>query len=197
MVDFGSRITAAALAAAALAGQDRWTQLFPAVSPAPRALGVFAYDLGRDRAVLFGGWSNFVVLGDTWEWDGAAWRTIAVTNPPLARQAPAFAYDLFRGCIVMFGGGGGGALLDDTWEYDGQQWRQFRPSTPVPRPSPRVNAMMSQTPGGRMLLFGGFTGTPVIALDDTWEWDGTGWTRLSPTTSPPGRAGGGLVTDLG
>ncbi len=42
--------------------------------PAPRAMGYMAYDVNRDRVVLFGGrlgWPNDV--NDTWEWDGVKW----------------------------------------------------------------------------------------------------------------------------
>jgi galactose oxidase-like protein len=39
---------------------------------------------------------------------------------------------------------------------------------------------------GRVLLFGGNPGAPT-ATNDTWEWDGSTWTRRTPATSPPGR----------
>jgi len=36
-----------------------------------------AYDSGRGKIVLFGGYAGSAVLGDTWEWDGASgtWDT--------------------------------------------------------------------------------------------------------------------------
>jgi hypothetical protein len=39
-----------------------------------------------------------------------------------------------------------------------------------------------------LLLFGGCSTSPCGGLQDTWNWDGTTWTELSPTTSPPPRA---------
>lgn len=54
---------------------------------------------------------------------------------------------------------------------------------------------------GRLLLFGGATGTDLphppdtARLSDTWAWDGHGWTRLQPATSPPSLYGAQLVTD--
>ncbi|MBI3893176.1 MAG: PKD domain-containing protein, partial [Candidatus Wallbacteria bacterium] len=38
----------------------------------------------------------------------------------------------------------------------------------------------------RVVLFGGFSGTAY--LNDTWEWDGTRWTAVVPTSSPSPRA---------
>jgi hypothetical protein len=47
--------------------------------PEARVMGYLAYDKRRDRVVLFGGRlgvPNNTNLGDTWEWDGAAWRRV-------------------------------------------------------------------------------------------------------------------------
>jgi hypothetical protein len=41
---------------------------------------------------------------------------------------------------------------------------------------------------GVVVLFGGVTSEfSAAGLADTWEWDGTNWTEVTPTTSPPGR----------
>ena len=37
-----------------------------------------------------------------------------------------------------------------------------------------------------VVLFGGYTGTKY--LNDTWSWNGTAWSQLSPGTSPGIRA---------
>ena len=36
---------------------------------------------------------------------------------------------------------------------------------------------------GSVVLFGGQSRTR--SLDDTWTWDGSGWTQAHPATSPP------------
>src|ERR1700733_10225066 len=54
-----------------------------------------------------------------------------------------------------------------------------------------------------VLLFGGISGDrapasamlPVTALGDTWSWDGTPWTKLSPATSPTARYGASMAYD--
>ncbi len=49
---------------------------------------------------------------------------------------------------------------------------------------------------GQMVLFGGVPdpNNPLYP-NDTWIWDGTAWTKQSPATSPPGRAGFGMAYD--
>ena len=36
-------------------------------------------------------------------------------------------------------------------------------------------------------MFGGAAGQSLQPLGDTWSWDGTNWTQLTPTTSPSAR----------
>src|SRR5439155_703100 len=45
----------------------------------------------------------------------------------------------------------------------------------------------------RVVMFGGYTLDGP--LGDTWEWDGTTWTLLSPATKPGARAGARMVFD--
>jgi len=45
------------------------------------------------------------------------------------------------------------------------------------------------------MLYGGRVSSPSVVLGDTWEWDGTDWTRRMPTTSPPLRDQPGLSFD--
>ncbi|HSB64842.1 MAG TPA: hypothetical protein VLJ18_11785 [Thermoanaerobaculia bacterium] len=67
-------------------------------------------------------------------------------------------------------------------------------------PSPRwIPAMTFDAARQRVLLFGGTFQTPggasVSFYSDTWTWDGTEWTRLSPSASPEGREGAALAFD--
>ena len=48
---------------------------------------------------------------------------------------------------------------------------------------------------GTTMLFGGYEYGGTLELDDTWEWDGTTWTQLSPTTTPPKRYDCNMVYD--
>jgi hypothetical protein len=52
---------------------------------------------------------------------------------------------------------------------------------------------------GRIVLFGGatdWTGASAVVLNDTWEWDGTNWTKRNPTASPPPRHYHAMTYDL-
>lgn len=67
------------------------------------------------------------------------------------------------------------------------------PSSPIANhggsyqaPSPRTDASSAYDPAnGTIVLFGGADRSGV--LGDTWSWDGAGWVRQHPATSPPGR----------
>src|SRR5262245_16352594 len=86
--------------------------------PSPRSEFGFAYDSGRQVAVLFGGSSDLTfaaVNSETWEWNGTEW-TLRSTTGPSARCDNAFAYDSARQRVVSFGGFNG-FYLSDTWEW--------------------------------------------------------------------------------
>jgi hypothetical protein len=55
---------------------------------------------------------------------------------------------------------------------------------------------MAPLPNGRVLLFGGQSVVNAVASSqgDTWEWDGSTWTRVA-TTGPSPRAGHTMVLD--
>ena len=156
----------------------------------PRMNMALAYDSGRGKAVLFGGYGYGTYLNDTWEYDGTDWVQVETANSPLARIFHGLAYDSNRGKVVLFGGRDeNGIWLDDTWEYDGVDW------TPV---------NTANTPGGRsawgmaydsgrskVVLFGG------KADNDTWEYDGTDWVEVETGTKPPVRSTPRLVYDSG
>jgi hypothetical protein len=48
---------------------------------------------------------------------------------------------------------------------------------------------------GVSVLFGGSSDSGPGNLHDTWEWDGTRWTQMTPATSPPPVAGGMMAYD--
>ncbi|MCR9248271.1 MAG: hypothetical protein NXI31_24855 [bacterium] len=75
------------------------------------------------------------------------------------------------------------------------QWVQANPAN---QPSARMEPQMAlHQSGDYTLLFGGADvgGFPPTTFGDTWAWDGTDWSQLSPAVSPPGRYFGGMVYD--
>ncbi len=164
-----------------------WTQRFPAVNPPARFYHAMIYDARRDRVVLFGGSdTGGSYRNDTWEWDGTTWTQRFPVRSPSVRFGHSMAYDSVRGQVVLFGGEDEKKAFNDTWEWDGDTWEE---KIPDERPAERVYAGTTFDPlRGRTVLFGGLPGTTSPSFfDDTWEWNGTRWSRLSLTTSPSRR----------
>ena len=149
------------------------------------------YDPVRRQIVLFGGLAAsgprenpWVVLGDTWIWNGSSWRKISDGGPE-ARYAHAMAFDRARGVVVLYGGAtmtaaGETRHLEDMWQWDGDRWTEIRlsGSPPGKRYSP---GMAFDSARGRMVLYGGLevkTRNEVVTFDDVWEWDGVRWERI-------------------
>ena len=173
-----------------------WTNATPATgSPPPRAYHALAYDAARGKVVLFGGY-NGGVLADTWEWDGSTWTKVTpATGSPPARADHALAYDAARGKVVLFGGSdSSNHVLADTWEWDGSTWTNATPATGSP--APRAHHALAYDPArGKVVLFGG-SDSSNHALADTWAWDGSTWTNMTPAAgSPAARADHALAYD--
>jgi len=128
---------------------------------------------------------------------GLAWTTLAPETAPPARLDAASAFDPVRGEWLVFGGEGlDGNLLQDLWRWDGTRWARATFGT---APQARRGAAMVHDPvSGSVVLFGGFGLTALnslpVALADTWRWDGTAWTQLTPTSTPPARGYSALCT---
>jgi len=177
-----------------------WVQKFPVASPSGRFGHSMVYDAARGEVVLYGGYAEPVLRGETWVWNGTNWVQKLSNNLPdgtgyyaVSRYGHAMAYDDARSQVVLFGGfreGFGLGRVNDTWVWDGTNWTQRFPSK---KPSARDEHAMVYDPAGRqVVLFGGFAGTWAwgegwVPLADTWVWDGINWTEKSPTNKPPAR----------
>jgi hypothetical protein len=106
---------------------------------------------------------------ELFEWSGVAWRKSDVPPPSLEPIQPIAPT------------GDGGLLLFDgqaaaTWAGSGGRWARLD----APGPSARSgHALAFDAARGRVVLFGGGDGTGRLA--DTWEWDGTQWSRTGTT----------------
>ena len=157
----------------------------PVVGPPAQSGHAMAYDRARQRTVLFG-------RGSTWEWDGTEW-THRTDSGPGQRSGCAMAYDEIRRRVVLFGGSG----MDDTWEWDGTSWALRAVVGPDPR---SWHSMCFDSWAGRVTLFGGRLSTDGCeewaGFDDTWQWDGTSWTRVPECDPrPAAREGSAMAFD--
>jgi hypothetical protein len=97
------------------------------------------------------------------------------------------AWDEKDGYLLMFGGARYGTTTNvtynDTWIWAGSRWRQLNPATSPPgRTFP---AMAFDKGSQRVLLYGGGAANSDPPRNDTWTWDGTTWTELHATATPP------------
>ncbi|MCC6359294.1 MAG: immunoglobulin domain-containing protein [Phycisphaerales bacterium] len=142
-------------------------------SPTSRNNHAMVYDSARDVVVLFGG-MGVSTNNETWEWDGIRWLQRATTGiRPSARAGHAMAYDENRGITVLFGGTD---VNDNTvWEWNGISWSN-RPTGLRPA-ARREHAMAFDIARGVVVMYGGQGGPLALPLRDTWEWNGSAWSR--------------------
>lgn len=135
-------------------------------------------------------------LAQTWT------LSVPSTTPgvPAPRSWSGMAMEWSRNVSVMFGGYDSTTptspgSLGDTWNYDAgaNTWTQLQPANaPLARDS---HAMAYDIGRGVTVLFGGWD-INSVELADTWEWNGTNWTNVTPSgPGPAARFGTSMVYD--
>ena len=121
-----------------------------------------------------------------------------VITPPFAftgRVGHAAVYDAARGRVVIFGGTGpGGGYSAQTLAWNGTAWSIVAEQGPAPREDALLAYDVARQ---RVVLHGGRTraGSGQITVHtDTWELDGSVWTRVS-TTGPAARTHAAFAYD--
>ncbi|CAN7375559.1 cadherin-like beta sandwich domain-containing protein [Paenibacillus sp. LjRoot56] len=177
-----------------------WQRVTTNLSPGARQGAAMIFDEMAENVVMFGGQSNSGLFDETWIWDGyeKTWREeLHLASSPSKRKGAAMAYDPSTGKVLLFGGEGqSGALLGDTWLWDGMdaKWEQVQGLTDSP--IARGGAQLAYN-GDQLVLFGGYSGSGSSKhlQDDTWLWNGTGWTQATPDDKPPAAYGGQMAFD--
>jgi len=167
-----------------------WAQKAPSVAPSPRAGAFMAWDAGRSRVVLFGGFDGTSMVGDTWTWDGASWTKLTpAVAPPALGYGAAASLPSSGGVVIAGGKDNAGGLTDGTWTWNGTTW-----SAKITGPGSRwLNAMTLDESRNRVVMFGG---TSAADMNDTWEFTGTTWSQVTDTVMPPAaRSGAALAYD--
>lgn len=120
------------------------------VNPGYRSSEGMAFDAARGRTLLFGGCYGGSALGDTWEWDGAAWTndTPTITGSPSARSLPAMAYDSGRARTVLFGGAVNGSCVSPQQGTLADTWELRIPAPPSPVSNLAISVDQASIPAG-------------------------------------------------
>jgi hypothetical protein len=72
-------------------------------------------------------------------------------------------------------------------------WSNVTPTSGT-SPTPRIGAAMVYDPATKdVVLFGGYDGSSV--LGDTWVWNGSTWSKLTPSAAPSARESAAMVFD--
>jgi len=166
-----------------------WVQL-PASGD--RLSGIrLAFDARRARLVSWGGFDGSP-RGDLRVLEPDGWRTVG-THPDRRVSEPGMVYDTRRERLVAFGGSAShGHAYGETWEHDGTRWHRVDVTGP---PARQAHVMVFDERRGRVVVFGGMGAAPAQGerppiLGDTWEYDGTRWTRLDVAGPSPRLAPG-------
>lgn len=171
-----------------------WQQIASPNRPEARGQAKVAFDPLRGRVVLYGGgqYPYVTTKYDTWEWDGVDWSH--VKDELGGPTSVATAYDEARGTqVYLTGTYASSGVTSSTWEAVGGVLQQRL----VTNPPGRMEACLWYDAAvGRVMVFGGrdpnlFPGY----LDDTWSFDGTAWTQVVPSVSPPGRGAAACAYD--
>lgn len=153
------------------------------------------------NVMMFGGQTGSSLGGyleDTWVWNGTVWTQIvygAATVIPSGRWNSGTSNHSSTQ-VVMFGGQNTLVNLNDTWIWTGstQIWNQVTtPNTTAGTPAARAQHMMQGSAAGVTLLFGG-QGTNS-QFNDTWTFNGSVWTQLTPAASPSIRSDASIAYD--
>lgn len=132
-----------------------------------------AYDRNRQVCWIFGGAGYDDKL---WKWDGTS-LTLVAADTIGGRAYVAMAFDWKRDRLVVHGGYNGSFLLADTREWDpaAGTWQNFGDG-PIGRRY--AHKMVYDPVRERCVLHGGYY---FYNRNDTWAWDGSGWSLVTQT----------------
>lgn len=183
---------------------DAWSEVVTSgAAPSARSSAVIAYDVTRDRVVMFGGNTStsglsLTGVGDLWELDLAsgAWREL--TSSGEAPSARLYHSGVVVGSELVVVGGTpdfDGPFRNDAWALDltTDTWRSINDGFDVATPEPRFgHELVADAARGRVVMIGGHDGTDLGNRNDAWALDvATGaWTVLRPGDELNGMAAG-------
>ena len=167
----------------------RWLGLDAAASPPE--VGLMAFDSETSRLVMVTGPPHPSSAGpqtSLWSWTGSSWALVgtSTTLDPVGGDWPDTLAPSRDGPMLL--------TSSDTYLWQGGDWVDEGPS---PDPRRFAEATAYDSASHQLVVFGGSCltclGLPLVALNDTWTWDGR-WTpqagALRPTPTPRGDGSG-------
>jgi hypothetical protein len=140
--------------------------------PPARVHHGMTFDSASGRVIVYGGYQpNVRDLGDLWSWDGTQWTPL---GQGAIRTHLVLSYHGGLGTVVAVGGLHGNVAAPLLSALQNHQWVAEGGTGP----RGRYLAGAAYDVSRRMLvLFGGGDPAGMDRFADTWEHDGTGWTR--------------------
>ena len=154
--------------------------------PHVRAHHAIVYHPTERRVLLTSGSSPLDAEGtryfmgdDTWSFDGQRWSLIS--NSDRKVSGVRLAWDSRRQRMLSFGGYLGGSMsIGDLRVLENGRWRTLDVLAEMPVAE---SGFVYDTRRDRLVLFGGGSERP-----DTWQHDGTAWSRVQGNSPPPRQA---------
>jgi len=162
-------------------------ELTTAITPTSLYRGEMVYDITRSRVVFPP--TQPSTDGLTWEFYANDWHSVSTATTPPNQGDYGACYDAANNVTATYYHLLDGNDTRQTWTYDGADWtliwseQAYPVDNVVNQPKVSSPEMVYVDTMGVVLL----VGTDDTSIDfQTWTWDGTTWTELSPATSPPG-----------
>jgi len=170
--------------------------------PKPRSAHAMAYDPGRGRLVLHGGYyfrrtaPPLEYLDDTWEWDGTQWLKVCgagtACTASFQRSGADLAFEPTGGEMLLTGGSsevdgcgepGSHSACFGVFSWNGSEWSAFAYDQPWFSldgyfRSAGGQTMATDSARQEVLLFGF---GPQLGPGETFLFDGADWRHLAPS----------------
>jgi uncharacterized RDD family membrane protein YckC len=162
----------------------RWTQLQATGSRLVPTLGSLVYDPSTSQLLYLGARpgpdNDFSGVDATWVWSSQGWRLLDVPIEPPWNYPRTLVYDQATRQVVLFESPVSPKSGDETWTWSGVKWTEQHPADSPPSRTGAALAYDAST--SQLLLYGGMRfgkGNTSHTYQDTWDWTGTTWVKLS------------------